>query len=207
MTDSNPNCEYHPDRDAITKCETCGKLICVECKNIFQQQHSRSSSHGFGSDSHTHTSYYYTRHELCTPCFYERKIKVVQSPFNYCIIIFGVIFTAVAILMTSFFLNFAAMWGGPAAFSPAPFVFVPIIFILIGIGMIIAGIRSRLTAPQKAEAFKVKREEFFKNLSGTPSTSQASADYDPSQYVSCPYCGDKVDIGEKICDKCGSDMP
>ena len=218
MTDSNPKCTYHPNRDAITKCEMCQKVICVECKNVFQQRHSTSSTSHYGSRSrgyggsysrgsgrYSSTSYYYTRHELCTPCFYERKIKALESPFKYCFILFGIVFTAVAIFMTSAFLTFAANWGGsPSMPSPAPFVIVPIIFVIIGIGVVISGIRGVLTAPQRAETLKIKREDFFKNLSSTPSTSEATASYDSSKYKSCPYCGDKVEIGEKICDKCGS---
>jgi len=210
MTDSNPKCAYHPNWDAITKCEKCGKLICAECKNIFQQRHSHTSSslygHGtsyrsrYGSRRYSRTSYYYTRHELCTPCFYERKIKVLESPMNYCGILFGVLFTAVAIFMTIGFMSF------PGPFSPGFFTIVPIFFVIIGIGIVIAGIRGRITAPQKIEALKAKYEEFFNNLSSAPSSSQASAGYDPSLYKSCPYCGDKVEKDEKICDKCGSEI-
>ena len=214
MTDSNPKCSYHPDRDAITKCEMCEKLICVECKNIFQQRHTTTSHYGYdrsryriGYGRYRHTSYYYTRHELCTPCFYGRRIKAIESPANYCTIIFGVIFAIAAIFMTSFFMNFAANWGGPAYMpSPAPFVFIPVIFVIIGIGIVIAGIRGRITAPQRVEALKAKNEEFFNNLSSAPSSSHASAGYDPSLYKTCPYCGDKVEKDEKICDKCGSEI-
>ena len=205
MTDSNPKCAYHPNWDAISKCENCEKLICAECKNVYQQRHSRTtrSSYGsrrYGSGYGSRTSYYYTRHEFCTPCFIERKIKVLESPMNYCGILFGFLFTAVAIFMTIGFLSF------PGPFSPGFFAIVPIIFVIIGIGIIIAGILGRITAPQKVEALKAKYEEFFNNLSSAPSSSQASTGYDPSLYKSCPYCGDKVDIDEKICDKCGSEI-
>jgi len=206
MTNSNPKCSYHPNRDAVTKCEMCGKLICVECKNVYQQQHSHTTSSSFDSDSLSHTTYSYTRHEVCTPCFYERKIKGLESPGNYCVIIFGIIFTGIASFMTYMFINFAANWGGPAMFSPLPFIFIPIIFIIIGIGMILGGVRSRLTAPQKVEALKLKKEEFFKNLSSTPSITQATVSSAPSRYKTCPYCGDKVDKDEKICDKCGAEI-
>ncbi len=206
MTDSNPKCAYHPNWDAITKCEKCGKLICAECKNIYQQRHSRTSSSrysygsSYGSRRYSRTSYYYTRHELCTPCFHERKIKAIESPFNYCTIIFGVIFAGVAIFMTSSFLSF------PGPYGPGFFVIVPIIFVIIGIGIVISGILGRITAPEKVEALKAKNEEFFNNLASAPSSSQASAGYDLSLYKSCPYCGDKVEKDEKICDKCGSEI-
>ena len=26
------NCAYHPDRDAVGACVSCGKLVCIECK-------------------------------------------------------------------------------------------------------------------------------------------------------------------------------
>ena len=190
MTDSNPNCFYHPDRDAITKCEMCNRVICVECKNVFQQRHRRPHS----SDRSMARSYYYTRHELCTPCFIERKIKYLQTPFNYCQILFGIIFVAVAIFMTYGFMSFS----GPS--SPGFFVIVPIAFICIGIGIVILGIKNRLTAPQRVEALNARKADFLKNI------SPASASYDDSKYKACPYCGDKIDIDEKICDKCGSEV-
>ena len=28
------NCAYHPDRDAVGACVSCGRLICLECKTV-----------------------------------------------------------------------------------------------------------------------------------------------------------------------------
>ena len=67
-----PSCHYHPNRDAITKCEQCGKLICIECKMIFRKQHSAGTSE--------HRTYYVTQHEVCPPCFYDLNIKTIKNP-------------------------------------------------------------------------------------------------------------------------------
>ena len=56
-------CAYHPEREANTKCEKCGKLICLECKQAF------TTTHG------TEDTRYSVRHEYCQACYYDYKIK------------------------------------------------------------------------------------------------------------------------------------
>ena len=204
MTDSNPKCSYHPNRDAIAKCEMCHKLICVECKNIFRQQHSRTSHYGSGSTARRHTSYYYTQHELCTPCFYDRKIKVINSPVNkYSLIFMGGFFIMMAIVMFSI---------NNAAFSDYPFQMPPIlsimslVFILMALIPIGIGIRNITTAPKRTEIMKAKKKEFLNSLSSTTSNPRVPSGPQTSPYKYCPHCGDKVDVDEKICDKCGGDL-
>ncbi|MHA1674818.1 MAG: B-box zinc finger protein [Promethearchaeota archaeon] len=46
---NNLTCKYHSDREASAKCERCGAMVCLECKNVLRQTHS-SSSHS--SDHH-----------------------------------------------------------------------------------------------------------------------------------------------------------
>ena len=32
------NCAYHPDREPVGACVSCGKLICVECKTVVRDK-------------------------------------------------------------------------------------------------------------------------------------------------------------------------
>ena len=41
---SNINCYYHPNRNAIEKCELCGKTICLECKRVYRETRSHGTS-------------------------------------------------------------------------------------------------------------------------------------------------------------------
>jgi len=31
------NCKYHPNRNAVEKCEKCEALICLECKKVLKK--------------------------------------------------------------------------------------------------------------------------------------------------------------------------
>ena len=48
---TNQQCKYHPGQNAISKCEECGALVCLECKNIYRPMYSTShSSRRYGFD-------------------------------------------------------------------------------------------------------------------------------------------------------------
>ena len=32
------NCAYHPDREAVGACISCGRLICAECKTVLGEK-------------------------------------------------------------------------------------------------------------------------------------------------------------------------
>ena len=57
------NCYYHPGRQASTKCEKCGKVICLECKTVYHE--TRSTGTGDSRSS------YSVRREFCPVCFYD----------------------------------------------------------------------------------------------------------------------------------------
>lgn len=57
------NCYFHADREANTKCELCGKLICLECKMVLKRRHG------------TEHSSYISSYDVCPLCFYDKMDK------------------------------------------------------------------------------------------------------------------------------------
>lgn len=208
MSKKNPRCHFHPDRDAITKCEHCGRLICVECKMVYRKSHSSGSG-----DTH---SYYYTYHDYCTPCFYDRKIKNLNPIGPICIIFFGFIFLGVSIFMLGQAIDFVNSWVNPIDMLPSYFpdswpqssnlsapTFLPMfasIFVLVAIGLIIFGLASLIIAPHKQNALRAKKEIFLESIS---SQSRKPIEDIPLKYTYCPSCGAQDDYHAKYCSKCG----
>ena len=80
-------CYYHPSREALTKCEHCGEIICVECRTIYRGDVILG----------------YPDEELCFQCKVT-KTRVVRTfdLFMYILIVVGFI-----VSMTGAFLFFA----------------------------------------------------------------------------------------------------
>jgi len=85
----NPyRCHYHPQIDAITKCERCGKYLCLECKKVYHQVVGDDDM--FGA----------TREDLCPDCYEKRKAS------NWLIsLLFIIIFLIGASIMVTNFNN------------------------------------------------------------------------------------------------------
>ncbi|MFX1237072.1 MAG: B-box zinc finger protein [Promethearchaeota archaeon] len=176
MNEQTLNCNYHPKRQANAKCEKCGKLICLECKMVYHQSHSSGSDDDY--------DVYYTRHEFCTPCYYDQRIKAKKLSF--------LAFT-VASIMTTLMIFFFGIGSG--------YFIIPItiIALLIGLILLVIGILYRIKIiPKKLAIWEKKKEEFFEALSGSKS-SQA-----PLIKKSCSLCGKEIQEDEEICENCGT---
>ncbi len=98
---SDPNCKYHHSITAISKCEICNALVCLECKNVIRQRHSTTSKDGKSSSS------YSTSYDLCPEC-YADKVKRDNNPIRVLlptIIFVALYFFAVKILDIDFFIG------------------------------------------------------------------------------------------------------
>ncbi|MFX1236612.1 MAG: B-box zinc finger protein [Promethearchaeota archaeon] len=204
MNDPNVHCEYHKKRNAVTKCEMCGKVICVECKMVYQQRHTYSyggfySGYDIGIHSHRHRYSYYTRHELCPPCYYDRRVRVLKSPQKYCFVFFGLVFTIIASIIISFAIGFVSSWEGPSS-MPGPDIFPVVagLFVFLGIGITVYGVYNILSAPKRISDMEAKKEAFFNKLALTEAKDETL----PIKNY-CTSCGDEIHEGEKYCDKCG----
>ena len=129
-------CYYHPEREAQSKCEKCGKVICVECKMVYH----RTVHRGTGDDRYAYSE----RYEYCPICYYDTQIKKSKS-YSYGCIAFAIFFIVAAVFMTGFF--------------------NPIIFTLLLVGVVISlvlfVILRFVYSPKKTAEFNAKKEEFL----------------------------------------------
>jgi hypothetical protein len=209
-------CFFHPDQLAVTKCEKCGKVICAECKMVYQEQHTNHHA----DDS---TSTYIIRREYCTPCYYD-TVQDMNSPMKMIIPIIGIIiFIVIAIAM---FASFQSSIPSDPFFDDARsqsssmfglFLIVPVIFIIF--------LCFRMAqAPEKVEQAKNKKAQFEasivdykQNLQRNSSSSPIPAatmpisekeqilqsKSNPTGKIYCQQCGKPINIEERFCSFCG----
>ena len=88
----NPyRCYYHPQIEAIAKCEKCGKYLCLECKQIY---HRRVGGANYRS---------YVTLELCPECYDKQETYHLLF-----FIVFFVIFIIALLLILQNFQNFTS---------------------------------------------------------------------------------------------------
>ncbi|MFX0137603.1 MAG: hypothetical protein ACFFDN_28450 [Candidatus Hodarchaeota archaeon] len=139
------NCYYHPEREVNTKCENCGKLICVKCKMIFQKAYDRMDVR------------YYKSYEYCPICFYDKNIvKYRRNP-----IIIAMSFT---IMFTILIIGISSIID-PSSESSI-FLLFPIVISVIFI--IAPNIYAFIYCPRKVKEFKEKKEEFLQSIKPIP---------------------------------------
>jgi len=143
-------CHYHPKKEAKEKCESCGKLICLECKQVYHATHA------------TEDSSYSTRHEVCTPCYYDREKGGYNSGPVICFGIIGIIVIIIIWVIFAGFGNPGSPWSD--IFSGPLFIFnfaFLAIIVLIGIGMWFYVFKH---APSKQAEIEEKKQEFLRSL-------------------------------------------
>ncbi|MFX1501529.1 MAG: zinc-ribbon domain-containing protein [Promethearchaeota archaeon] len=171
-------CYYHSDRDAQSKCDKCGKLICLECKKAF------TATHGVNK------SQYATRHELCLLCYFDREMASIRSSSTTCLV-----FIVFAIIMTTVF-----------SFTNQRFIFVPIIIgsIAIIISIILYYHTKYIWGPRKAETISIQRQKFMDSLK----ISKEKQGIKPiNSEIYCSKCGNKIEEKVSICPHCGNNIP
>ncbi len=181
MNETNIKCIYHSKRDAITKCERCQKTVCVECKMVYQQKHVRSHN------DHHHT--YYTRHELCPPCYYDRNIKEVKSPKKYLYLLSGFISIIVSVWMFSFTQDFISKWNSTSIPGPEILLLGVVIIIIFSIGFSMIGIIKIVSVPKKISDFEKNKQTFLANIFTISEIEQKTSKTSQKNY--CPTVGMK----------------
>lgn len=172
-------CAYHPERDASTKCEKCGKVICLECKQAF------TTTHG------TEDSRYSVRHEYCQVCYYDYKIKSTKYSPIACV--FGIIFFIIGLIMVNTFISNTDI--SPSALS------IPITIMYAGLIIsIILSLYLFLVYRPKKMAFYEDKKQIF--LSGTRKAPSVKEEKPVEKF--CSECGSKLEPGESVCSYCGS---
>jgi len=172
-------CFYHPEREAATKCEKCGKVICVECKMVYHKTVHR----GTGDDRYAYSE----RYEYCPVCYYDTEIKKYKN-YSY-----GCIGVMIVFIIAAIFMFFPT-----GLYTPMMFV----VGILLSLGIfisIIAFFYLRFVySPKKTAEFNAKKEEFLQSIK-TPTSikeEEITAKF-------CPECGTRVEPDYSVCSYCG----
>jgi len=171
-------CVYHPDREASTKCEKCGKLICLECKQTF------TTTHG------TEDSRYSVRHEYCQVCYYDYKIKSAKYTPVVCVI--SILFFIISLIMINTFIS-------NTDFSPED-LSTPILIMYAGlfISIIVSIYLLLVYRPKKIALYENKKQIFLTSTGKSPSSKEAK----PIEKF-CSECGNKLEPGVSVCSYCG----
>ncbi len=185
------SCSYHPNRNAVDKCENCSIYICLECKKILRANRTRIQRPDIFSPKTV----------LCPNCYYEAEEKR-QATSNRIGIVFPLIFVAIFIGFFLFILAFLFMFiGDSQSFSIIFWVFVPM-FILIPIIFVgIYLVTFRFTKPRRSRAIQKEREVFQQSLGDLRSPIRDS--YQNTELF-CSTCGAIIEFNERYCPKCGS---
>ena len=175
-------CAYHLEREASSKCEKCGKLICLECKMVYRQ-----TVHGGSGDS----SYAYSkRYEYCPVCYYDAKAKI----YKYSSIV-G--FFTIGMLIFMLFVVFLPT--SPLSYShPAMYIPLIIISIMLAIAVIVVVYLHFIRRPKKVGELDAKKEEFLRSIK----TPTKNIDEEEMGFF-CTECGNKIDPDASICSYCG----
>ena len=144
-------CDYHPENESISKCEFCGKFICVECKMIYKHRYTTTGGRG-GSIPHCKT------YETCPPCYYDNMIEDVESPDKtFCPICSGLIWIIVLTVI---------LFSSDFAYTSDALMAI-IFFIFIGILVMTYGIVNLFKVPEKKDWLRKKKEEFLDSINSS----------------------------------------
>ncbi len=165
-------CYYHPEREAQSKCEKCGKLICLECKKAFNKTHKASERS------------YSTRHEYCQVCYFNHmSLAVYKTPISY---------FAFIIVLIIFLIITNVAFDSVGYNNPMPIFLIPFIIVLI-----IAFIFSIIHGAKKREDLMDQKNSFLLNLKNSSSKKKAviiptckkCGKKIDSNIIICPHCG------------------
>lgn len=178
------NCYFHKDRTAASKCDECGRYICLECQY--------ESTESVGSTS--------VPTKICPYC----KADKIENNDNLAVGIIAcvgfVFFLIVAFGMFSI--------GGPS-FDPEPdntgvglSIFIVILVIVIIVGTIAAAFKSQKGEQKKktnaeAEAIRAKARKALEDSKNIKSLEEKHIP------LYCRFCGAPIEADEKVCSYCG----
>ncbi len=180
------NCYYHPEREAISKCENCGIILCLECKMVYRRVIRR----GTGDSSYTYSE----RYDYCPICFYDKKIK----KHGLGKMIKAIIVTIIIIVMISVVNDLISPFMG-YYFYMMNFFFVTLpLIIMVGFNIYVF-----IYSPIKLREIKRKKEQILNSLKtitplgqervATKFCSECVISIDP-EVSFCSYCGTTIKI-------------
>ena len=97
---SELNCYYHPARIAKEKCKQCGKLICIECRMVYNEKKVKSGSSTARGLARGLIIYHSVRHEVCPVCYYTQQEKQNTHDMSRSPILIGMVsFLSLALIL------------------------------------------------------------------------------------------------------------
>lgn len=205
---SELKCYYHPDSEAVTKCEECGKPICLLCKKIHRERHHT----GVGESS----GYIERTLDLCGPCYYNKKEKIASSTASSWLcsiigIVFSLIFIGVAVLIFGGLdsLNNAISGNdvpdGMFDVMTIMTIVISFFFILGPIICILLMIYNIMTMGKRSEKSLIKlsreREQYMANTG--IHEEEIYDKYRSPGKMRCGNCGETVSAYDEYCPGCG----
>ena len=147
---STSKCSYHPEIDAIDKCQKCSKAICLDCKETF-------------------VGHKYVRLEVCPVCYYDLKVASVTGSARTSGIIGIVFLSTVLFSILFFFIPLTLDFEGGEIFF-----FFSLLVSLFPAAMLVFLIRKVFFIdPITVEESLAKKADFLSNL-GQSSSSKSS---------------------------------
>ncbi|MFX1251633.1 MAG: zinc ribbon domain-containing protein [Promethearchaeota archaeon] len=132
---SNLECYYHPDRTAATKCEKCGRLICLECRMIHRERVIVTTD-----DTQ------FVRYEYCPDCMPKKTEESQTYPgFGGVILVFIIAVPLIMFAGSLIFIAIGATWairlitdllGISLSFFPDDILLFVFMYFFIGLVMI-----------------------------------------------------------------------
>jgi hypothetical protein len=182
----NLNCYIHKDRTAVSKCDECGKYICLEC------QHDSSESSFSSSNT--------TKIKICPFCYADKIENDLSSvgPLFGCIVF--VIFAFILIFIFSSLGNSFPFSSPFEQNSELPGI--AIAFILFSVFLIIGVIAFLFSKKQnepnkEAETIRARAKKAIEESKKIITTSEKQTP------LYCRYCGAPIEVYEKTCSYCG----
>lgn len=184
---STQHCYFHPNIQAIDKCERCNKLICLRDKRTYTRTYSSSSM----STNNYNTYNMPVKYTFCPPCYYQamesgfksyKKISSIQKPL---MLVFMIPFLLVPLGMIFMVID-SPFNSGSFGLFPLIFILFPLIFIFIAIGFIFLIIKGQSTASEYAK------------------TEMNNISRDKAEFYSSHGLGNNFNVNELYCNQCGS---
>jgi hypothetical protein len=167
---SNFKCSYHPEIDAIDKCQKCNTAICLDCKKSFVDHHL-------------------VRLKVCPVCYYDLQVKYISASARTNRFI-GILFLGTVLFSSLFFflpLTLDIEGGGIGV------IFALLVSLTPAVLLFFLTYKTFFKDPVTVEDMLAKKADFLSSLSPSSSKSSGFCSYCDEEIELgdrfCPSCG------------------
>ncbi len=208
-------CFYHSDRQAVEKCERCGRLLCLEDK--IKKNYTRNEG------TSEHSNYVHYSVILCPLCDINQELKTRKNMLNPLGLIFASFFVIIPFIVGMIFIGISLNVINSELNPPqSPFSWIHqsgpnyflilfmIPFLLAGIGFgiivplfIIKKALSEIKQnPTKIEELQQRKRTFIHSMTSKEALNLFENSLEDN-IITCFQCGAKIWPQEKFCSNCG----